>query len=337
MANDWRRVYLSALGARPTTANLRFLAKWQPWEGGATNNSASFNYFNTTQRMPGSTSINSVGVQAYHSLAEGAQAFAKTLLGNSHYAGLVTALRSGSGSGPGAIAALATWVSGKPDSADGVAYAKKVLASAGQLIPSASGKYTPQAVPAIPGQPAVPQPPDLTGSAVGTLAHVAAHTFSPQESLAALTQSVASQLPAGGTTLPAGQPTTLPVKPRSTKGKTVVALAETYIGTPYLWGGKNPKGFDCSGLLQYVWGQKGVKIGPDTYTQFGQGRVIARGRLQPGDAVFFEPSSRGPGHVAMYIGNGKVIAAPHTGDVVHIQSLAMLAKALGYVGARRYG
>lgn len=125
---DWRVTYLRALGAPATPANLGFLAKWQPWEGGMTHNSARWNYFNTTQRMPGSHAINAVGVQSYASLAQGAQAFAKTLLGNVNYRGLVSGLRGGDPSHD-AVAALSTWVSGRPDSAQGVAYANKILGS----------------------------------------------------------------------------------------------------------------------------------------------------------------------------------------------------------------
>lgn len=123
---DWRVAYLQALGAKPTPGALGFLARWQPFEGGATNNNARFNYLNTTQRMPGSSSINSVGVQSYGSLAQGAQAFAKTLLGNSNYAGLVHDLRSGT-IGSGAVAGLSTWLSGSPTG--GLSYAHKVLGS----------------------------------------------------------------------------------------------------------------------------------------------------------------------------------------------------------------
>lgn len=119
----------------------------------------------------------------------------------------------------------------------------------------------------------------------------------------------------------------------------VVKLASKYVQakTPYKWGGTTPAGFDCSGFVQYLYAQKGVKVPRTTYEQFKAGTAVARGALQPGDVVFFEPSAQGPGHEALYIGHGQVVAAPHTGTVVQIQKLDTLAKALGYVGARRLG
>jgi cell wall-associated NlpC family hydrolase len=114
-----------------------------------------------------------------------------------------------------------------------------------------------------------------------------------------------------------------------------VALAKRYLGTPYHWGGASPQtNFDCSGLLQYVWGQQGVNIPRVTYDQWKSGRPVQRKALQAGDAVFFEPTSRGPGHVGMYIGGGMFIEAPHTGAVVRI---SRLADRKDYMGARRYG
>src|SRR5262249_35587404 len=111
----------------------------------------------------------------------------------------------------------------------------------------------------------------------------------------------------------------------------------SFIGTPYKWGGAAPGGFDCSGLLQYIWGKLGVNISRTTYTQWGEGQAIGKGQLRPGDAVFFKgaDSKNGlPGHVGMYIGGGRFIEAPHTGSTVHISKLAGRSD---YMGARRYG
>jgi cell wall-associated NlpC family hydrolase len=115
-----------------------------------------------------------------------------------------------------------------------------------------------------------------------------------------------------------------------------IALAEHYLGTPYVWGGESPGGFDCSGLLQFVWARMGIKIPRTSQQQFSSGRSVGRGQLQPGDAVFFSGSdgSRGaPGHVGMYIGGGRFIEAPHTGSTVRIANLNGYP---GYVGARRF-
>jgi len=115
-----------------------------------------------------------------------------------------------------------------------------------------------------------------------------------------------------------------------------IALAEHFLGTPYAWGGESPGGFDCSGLLQYVWAKMGIRIPRTSQQQFEAGRRVGRGQLRPGDAVFFVGSDgtrAAPGHVGMYIGGGKFIEAPHTGATVRISNLNGYP---GYVGARRY-
>lgn len=101
----------------------------------------------------------------------------------------------------------------------------------------------------------------------------------------------------------------------------VVELAKKYLGTKYVWGGSKPGGFDCSGLLQYVWQQKGVSIPRTTYQQVKAGHAVQINQLQPGDAVFFG-SHDSPHHVGMYIGHGQFIQSPHTGDVVKISNLS---------------
>jgi cell wall-associated NlpC family hydrolase len=123
----------------------------------------------------------------------------------------------------------------------------------------------------------------------------------------------------------------------SPEDQAAVKLAEHYVGTPYKWGGASPGGFDCSGLLQFVWGKNGVNIPRTTYDQFKAGRPVNPKHLQPGDAVFFKGSdSQGglPGHVGMYIGNGKFIHAPHTGADVQISPLSGMP---GFMGARSFG
>jgi cell wall-associated NlpC family hydrolase len=116
----------------------------------------------------------------------------------------------------------------------------------------------------------------------------------------------------------------------------VVMSAMDYLGTPYAWGGESPTGFDCSGLAQYLYAKVGVNIPRTTYDQFKGGLSVPKSQLQAGDLVFFKGSdSRDglPGHVGIYIGGGKMIQAPHTGDVVKVSSVAGFA---GYMGARRY-
>jgi cell wall-associated NlpC family hydrolase len=110
----------------------------------------------------------------------------------------------------------------------------------------------------------------------------------------------------------------------------VVGIAMRYLGVPYVWGGASPSGFDCSGLVMYVYAQVGVSLPHYTGAQWNVGVPVSRGDLQPGDLVFFD----GLGHVGLYIGGNQFIHAPHTGTVVQISSLTGWY-ADTYVGARR--
>lgn len=133
---------------------------------------------------------------------------------------------------------------------------------------------------------------------------------------------------------------TASMKNLSAQGKQVVggvmALAQQYLGAPYLWGGESPKGFDCSGLAQFIYAKEGITIPRTTFEQFQTGLSVPSNQLQAGDLVFFKGSDSQnglPGHVGIYIGSGKFIEAPHTGAVVRVSNLRGYP---GYVGARRY-
>ena len=121
----------------------------------------------------------------------------------------------------------------------------------------------------------------------------------------------------------------------------VVSIAMKYLGVPYKWGGASPKtGFDCSGLVQYVFAQLGVYLPHYAAAQrySPDGVWVSPDRLQPGDLVFFTGSDgtrKAPGHVGIYIDDGYIVDAPHTGSYVRIDSLSERWFADKFVVARR--
>ncbi len=121
----------------------------------------------------------------------------------------------------------------------------------------------------------------------------------------------------------------MPSAPPSRYGG-VVGIAMQYLGTPYVYGGASPGGFDCSGFVMYVFAQIGVSLPHNAAAQYGSGTPVDRSQLQPGDLVFFN----GLGHVGIYVGGGSFIHSPHTGDVVKISGMSGWY-ASTYVGARR--
>ena len=119
-------------------------------------------------------------------------------------------------------------------------------------------------------------------------------------------------------------------------GVRAVQIAERYLGVPYVWGGADPAtGFDCSGLVMYVYRQLGIDLLHFSGAQYHEGTPVPIDALAPGDLVFFRPGPLGPGHVGMYVGGGRFIQAPHSGDVVKISSLSDFGYAARYVGAVR--
>ncbi len=103
-----------------------------------------------------------------------------------------------------------------------------------------------------------------------------------------------------------------------------IAYARAQLGKPYVWGATGPGAFDCSGLTYAAYRAAGVDIPRVSGAQWRHGPRVPHGREQPGDLVFFNSgpgtSTNNPGHVGLVIGGGKMIAAPHTGTVVQVQS-----------------
>lgn len=101
-------------------------------------------------------------------------------------------------------------------------------------------------------------------------------------------------------------------------GADAVALARRQLGTPYEWGQESPAaGFDCSGLVQYIFGQLGVRLPRVSHDQAGAGAPVPLDQIQPGDLIFSDWEGSPNSHVAIYAGNGRLIEAPQAGDVVH--------------------
>ena len=147
---------------------------------------------------------------------------------------------------------------------------------------------------------------------------------------AAAQQAQTTAPPPTSTTGVAAPPVSVPVANPGVGHPQAASIALQYLGVPYVWGGASPSGFDCSGLVMYVYGRLGISLPHYTVAQWSASEPISMSQIQPGDLVFFD----GLGHVGIYIGNGQFVHAPHTGTVVQIASLSgYYASAL--VGARR--
>jgi cell wall-associated NlpC family hydrolase len=146
---------------------------------------------------------------------------------------------------------------------------------------------------------------------------------------AARVASAAAAAPEGGSSEPIDAGGLGLAPPSQYSGAAGAALQ--FLGTPYVWGGSGPGGFDCSGLVQYAFAQVGVSLPHSSSMQYGYGVPVSRDQLETGDLVFFD----GLGHVGIYIGDGQFVHSPHTGDVVKISSIYDSWYAATWVGARR--
>jgi cell wall-associated NlpC family hydrolase len=108
-------------------------------------------------------------------------------------------------------------------------------------------------------------------------------------------------------------------------GGGLIGAAQRYIGVPYKWAGNTPAGMDCSGLIQRIYADNGRQVPRTSREQYAASQKVPGGlrNAQPGDLLFwsYDGTTQGVHHVALYIGNGQMIAAPHKGTQVQIQSV----------------
>jgi len=295
---EWRTALLKSLGVPVTPRNKKFLSAWQRWEGGHTNNDARFNWLNTTRNTPGAVaSINSVGVKAYRSFDDGIQALTETLR-NGRYQDILDGLAAGDPYSAKPVAGLSTWVSGSSDG--NLGYASKVLGTkvaASPASPLGKGRGVTLA-----------KPKGIDRMAFFEIAFEDDPIFLQQ--LASITDDHAQKtgmVSAGGSVNP--------VAPANG----VISAAQSQLGKPYVFGsGPSTDSFDCSDLVQWAYAQNGIKIPRTTYEQMKVLPKVSWKSLTPGDLLYKDDG----GHVVMYVGNDKVIAAPYTGTVVQYQPLA---------------
>ena len=120
-------------------------------------------------------------------------------------------------------------------------------------------------------------------------------------------------------------------------GRAIAQFALGFRGVPYRLGGADPGGFDCSGLVQYVFAQYGIAVPRVVEQQYAVGDAIRPSDIKPGDLIFFNTKKRGEGasHVAIAIGQDSFVHAPNSTGVVRIETLGSAYWGARYVGAKR--
>lgn len=167
-----------------------------------------------------------------------------------------------------------------------------------------------QAAQSLPLRTAAAQPSGLSPAV--TSPHEATGPVSP------VTGAAPSAPPAAAGPVSSPPLQAAPTVPNGSGGGAAVAAAMTRLGDPYVWGAAGPNSFDCSGLTMWAWAHAGVSLPHYSGAQYAATTHIPMSDLQPGDLVFFADPGE---HEGMYIGNGQIIEAPHTGAVVRIQPL----------------
>ena len=144
-----------------------------------------------------------------------------------------------------------------------------------------------------------------------------------QRAAAEAADRAAAEAAKGQTGAASPQPSDPPPPPPPSRGgvSAVIAYAQAQLGKPYGWGAAGPSSFDCSGLTMMAWRQAGVYLSHYTGAQWSETSRVAISDLRPGDLVFFGYSGPSSHHVGLYVGDGQMIEAPHTGAVVRYASI----------------
>ncbi len=108
---------------------------------------------------------------------------------------------------------------------------------------------------------------------------------------------------------------------RSGKGAEIFNIAQSYLGVPYRYGGQDPSGFDCSGLVQFAHLNAGINVPRTAAAQYSAAQSVSHSELKPGDVIFFRLSWRKISHVGIYAGQGRFIHAPTSGKSVSFSDL----------------
>lgn len=150
-----------------------------------------------------------------------------------------------------------------------------------------------------------------------------------------LSAHVVTAQAAGGSVLatPGAVPAVLPVETPVVFGDEIVRIARRYVGVPYVWGGESPRGFDCSGLVQWVFAERGVAMPRTAREQAGVGDAPYPGDLRAGDLLFFWGGT-GAQHVAIYIGGDSVVHASSRSHRVQVDRMRGTGTRRDWLGQR---